>query len=246
MALSGKRRPCLHEVRGTRYAADASCELPSPCRWPPRSSEQRRCPVSFVIVTVTAQRSPVRHCSDSPVPAPAPGSRLFIDAKDDRVLRRHHVEPDHVGRLGGRTPDPGSHQDLRPGRDRSSGLARSARYTAHRHRRVPRPERSRPAGITLWLWADPNPPECVGPFLPWYFGSAPRSARFVEAVKPPFAIAHAPLRCLSRSCSLRQPDRSACHALCAIARCGRVAVTGVPLRRTHQALKARAVLRRSR
>src|ERR1700675_2670468 len=62
--------------------------------------EQRRGTVALVIVAMTAQRSAVRHFQIALCPLKRLDRGLFIDADDNRVLRRSHVEPDHVSRLG--------------------------------------------------------------------------------------------------------------------------------------------------
>ena len=62
--------------------------------------EQRRGAVALVIVAMAGQRSTVRKLEISLRPLQRLDRRLFVDADDDGVLGRRHVEPDHVGRLG--------------------------------------------------------------------------------------------------------------------------------------------------
>ena len=63
--------------------------------------EQRRGAVTLVIMAMTAQRPAVWHFQIALCPLQRLDRGLFIDADDNRVLGRSHVEPDHVGRLGG-------------------------------------------------------------------------------------------------------------------------------------------------
>ena len=62
--------------------------------------EQRRGAVALVIVAVAGQRPAVGELQIALRPLQRLDRGLLVDADDDRVLRRRHVEPDHVGGLG--------------------------------------------------------------------------------------------------------------------------------------------------
>ena len=64
--------------------------------------KQRRGAVALVIVAVAGQRSAVRKLQISLCPLQRLDRGLFVDADDDRILGRRHVQPDHVGGLGGK------------------------------------------------------------------------------------------------------------------------------------------------
>src|ERR1019366_3363980 len=61
----------------------------------------RQLPKSMLHPDMTAQRSAIRHFQIALCPLQRLDRGLFVDADDDRVLRRGHVEPNYVGRLGG-------------------------------------------------------------------------------------------------------------------------------------------------
>jgi hypothetical protein len=63
--------------------------------------EQRRGAVTLVVVTLTGQSRAVRKLQLSLGALQRLDRGLLIDADDDRVLGRRHVQTDHVGGLGG-------------------------------------------------------------------------------------------------------------------------------------------------
>src|SRR5215218_8141227 len=67
-----------------------------------KAAKQRRGAVALVIVAVAGQRSAVRKLQISLCPLQRLDRGLFVDADDDRILGRRHVQPDHVGGLGGK------------------------------------------------------------------------------------------------------------------------------------------------
>ena len=65
-----------------------------------KAANKRRGAVALVIVAVAGQRPAVRQLQIALRPLQRLDRGLFVDADDDRVLGRRHVEPDHVGGLG--------------------------------------------------------------------------------------------------------------------------------------------------
>ena len=63
--------------------------------------KQRRGAVALVVVAVAGQRPAVGQLQIALRPLQRLDRGLLVDADDDRVLGRRHVQPDHVGRLGG-------------------------------------------------------------------------------------------------------------------------------------------------
>ena len=62
--------------------------------------EQRRGAVALVIVAMAGQRPPVGQLQIALRPLQRLDRRLLVDADDDRILGRRHVQPDHIGGLG--------------------------------------------------------------------------------------------------------------------------------------------------
>ena len=111
--------------------------------------EQGRGAVALVVVAVAGQRPAVRQLQIALRPLQRLDRRLLVDTDDDGVLGRRHVEPDHIGGLGGELGIVALAPGFAPGRDRSSVRAGSARHTARRRRPALRDQRSRPARIAL-------------------------------------------------------------------------------------------------
>jgi hypothetical protein len=65
-------------------------------------SKQRRRAVALVIVAVAGQRPPGGQLQVALRPLQRLDRGLLVDADDNRILRRRYVQPDHVGRLGGK------------------------------------------------------------------------------------------------------------------------------------------------
>ena len=63
--------------------------------------KQRGGAVPLVVVTVAAERAPVGQLEVALRPLQRLDGRLLVDADDDRLVGRGHVEADHIGRLGG-------------------------------------------------------------------------------------------------------------------------------------------------
>ena len=62
--------------------------------------EQRRGAVALVVVAMAGHRPAVRQLQVALRPLQRLDRGLLVDTDDDGVLRRRHVEPDHVGGLG--------------------------------------------------------------------------------------------------------------------------------------------------
>ena len=91
------------------------------------SGKQGRCAIALVIMALAGQRPSVGQPQVSLRSLQRLDRGLFVDADDDRVLGRRHVEPDDFGGLGGKLGVVASHHDLRP--SRSIFWARRKRQT---------------------------------------------------------------------------------------------------------------------
>jgi hypothetical protein len=121
--------------------------------------EQRRGAVAFVIVAMSGQRSTVRKLQISLRPLQRLDRGLFVEADDDGVLGRRHVEPDHVGSLGDELGIVALALGFAPGKVDPSAHAGSARYTGHRPAQQPAMAPS--SGHNPWAALDPIASGCV-------------------------------------------------------------------------------------
>jgi hypothetical protein len=169
---------------------------------------------------------------------------LLIDADDDRVLGRRHVQADHVGGLGGELRFVALAPGFAPGEVDLLG-AQEAPDILDIDIAEPRgQQRSGPAGVAL---GRPLVQQRQDPFtrLRRVLRLGAPLTRLVETREPPFRIAHAPLGSRTGRASDFPPDRPAGHPA------GRrqhdpcpLPQTVLRLRRTRQALKLRALRRR--
>src|SRR5580765_2852304 len=63
--------------------------------------EQRRGAMPLVVVTMTAERAPVGQLEVALRALQRLDGRFLVDADDDRLVGRSHVEADYISRLGG-------------------------------------------------------------------------------------------------------------------------------------------------
>ena len=161
--------------------------------------------IALVIVAVAGQRPAVRQLQIALRPLQRLDRRLLVDADDDRVLGRRHVEPDHIGGLGDELGIVALAPGFAPG---EVDLLRAQEAPdildidiAERCSQ----QRSRPARITLgWGLIQQRQDALVSRLGRVLRLSAPL-ARFVETRKPLLGIAHAPLRCRAGRASDARP-----------------------------------------
>ena len=136
--------------------------------------EQRRGAVALVIMAMAGQRPAVRQLQIALSPLQRLDRGLFVDAEDNRVLRRGHVEPDHIGGLGGELRIVALAPGFAPGEVDLLGAQKAPDILHIDVAERCGQQRSRPAGIALGCgWS--NSARMRLPVSAVYFGSAPRS-----------------------------------------------------------------------
>ena len=174
--------------------------------------KQRRGAVSLVIVTMSGQRPPVRKLQIALGALQRLDRGLFVDADDDRVLGRCHVEPDHIGGLGDELGIVALAPGLAPG-EVDLLPAQEAPDILHidiAERRSQ--QRPRPAGIARRRRLIQQRQDAFARCRCVLRLSAPVTG-LVEARKSLLGIAHTPLRGRAGRAPDRPSNRSARHAV---------------------------------
>ena len=206
--------------------------------------EQRGGAVTLVIVALTTQRPAVRHFQITLSPLQRLDRGLFVDTEDNRVLRRGHVETDHVGGLGGELWIAALAPGFAPSQVDLLGTQKPPDILHIDVAERCGQQRSRPAGIALGLRLVQQRQNAFARFRR-VFRLSTSVARFVQTAKPLFGIAHAPLRCRAGRAANSPSDRPARQALRGKQHDpGALPQSMLRLRRTHQALKLSPLRRR--